>query len=428
MALVAVLALNAANAAADVPTFQPGKGVSVYYPFMDVVRAKKNGPPSPPYYGSWSEMRARKVPAQLKEAGFELVRLPVSPVPLLAMGNEQDRQIAYSQFGAAISDILEADLNVVFDLHVTDANSPWDYKTVTADFNGPRFRAYVSLVTSVAQFLSQYDARRVAFEPFNEPPGPCVWSDRPDWSAFQKELLAAIRAAAPKLTVVLTGACWGSLEGLQALRASDYDANTIYTFHYYEPFVFTHQGAWFSSSFVRYLSRVPYPPITDRTEEFLTIVKQRAAADHTLNEAASAEVISEAKKYLGYYFGERQGRNFISAALSHFGRHVAEKEDRSFIQRRVSLAMEWAKTNGIAPQRIWVGEFGALGDVYGYRAAAAEDRQRWLTDARSVFEEFGFGWAVWNYCCAMGIIKGETSGPLDPGIIRALGLKPFNSK
>ena len=80
---------------------------------MDVVRAKKNGPPSPPYYGSWSEMRARKVPAQLKEAGFELVRLPVSPVPLLAMGDEQDRQIAYSQFGAAISDILEADLNVV---------------------------------------------------------------------------------------------------------------------------------------------------------------------------------------------------------------------------------------------------------------------------------------------------------------------------
>ena len=398
-ALLSAITRNPVFAADDAPTFHTGRGVSLYFPFMEVVRAGKNGPPSPPYYGSWSAMRAQQVPTQLKNAGFELVRLPVSPVPLLDVEDEPHRQTMFSRFAVAIDDMLKANLNVVFDLHVTDGGGPWDNKALTADLEDPHFRAYVKMVRSVAQFLSQYDASKVAFEPFNEPPEPCN-----KWPAFQKELLAAIRAAAPKLTVILTGACWGSLDGLQELHSSDYDDNTIYTFHYYEPFLFTHQGAWFSSLFVRYLSRVPYPPTVDRTDEFLAMVKQRVAADTPVDEEGKAKIVAEASKYLRSYFGQRQ--------------------DRDFIQRMVSTASQWAERNRVSPQRIWVGEFGALGDVYGYRAAAPEDRQRWFSDARSVFEQFGFGWAVWNYCCAMGIIKGETSGPLDPGIVRALGLRP----
>ena len=398
-----VIAWNPASAADETPTFHTGRGVSLYLPFMEVVRAKKSGPSSPPYYGSWSAMRAQQVPSQLKNAGFNLVRLSVSPVPLLDVEDETHRQSMYSQFAGAIDDILKANLNVVFDLHVTDGGAPWDSKTLTADLDGSRFLAYVKMVSSVAQFLSRYDSSKVAFEPFNEPPGPCNSSDS-KWAAFQKKLLAAIREAAPNLTVVLTGACWGSLEGLQELRSSDYDANTIYTFHYYEPYLFTHQGAWFSSLFVKYLSRVPYPPTIDRSEEFVAMVKQRVAADPTVDEEGKAKIIYEADKYLRIYFGQRQ--------------------DRDFTQRLVSRASRWAERNGVSPQRIWVGEFGALGDVYGYHAAAPEDRQRWFSDARSVFEQFGLGWAVWNYCCGMGIIKGETTGPLDPGIVRALGLRP----
>ncbi len=402
-ALLSVITRNPLSAADDTPTFHTGRGVSLYLPFMEVVRARKNGPPSPPYYGSWSATQAQQVPAQLKNAGFDLVRLSVSPVPLLDAEDEPDRQTMYSQFAGAIDDILKANLNIVFDLHVTDGDAPWDNKTLTADLDGPHFRAYVKMVSSVAQFLSRYDASKVAFEPFNEPPAPCNWwSGR--WPAFQKKLLVAVRAAAPKLTLILTGACWGSLDGLQELRSSDYDANTIYTFHYYEPFLFTHQGAWFTSLYVRYLSRVPYPPTVDRTDEFLATVKQRIATDTAVDEEGKAKIVSEASKYLRIYFGQRQ--------------------DRDFIQRQVSIASRWAERNRVSPQRIWVGEFGALGDVYGYQAAAPEDRQRWLSDARSVFEQFGFGWAVWNYCCAMGIIKGETSGPLDPGIVHALGLRP----
>jgi endoglucanase len=134
------------------------------------------------------------------------------------------------------------------------------------------------------------------------------------------------------------------------------------------------------------------------------MVKQRVAAETAVDEAGKAKIISESSRYLRIYFGQNQ--------------------DRDVIQRQVSVASLWAERNGVSPQRIWVGEFGALGDIYGYQAAAPEDRQRWFSDARSVFEQFGFGWAVWNYCCAMGIIEGETSGPLDPGIVRALGLKP----
>jgi hypothetical protein len=187
----------------------------------------------------------------------------------------------------------------------------------------------------------------------------------------------------------------------------DYDHNTVFTFHFYEPLVFTHQGAWFSSLYVRYLSRLPYPPSVDRTDEFSAMVRARATADSTLSPAARAQIFSEAQKYIKLYFNEPQNRDFI--------------------RRRAMIAAKWAKRNLVSPQRIWVGEFGALGDVYGREAAAPEDRRRWLSDARSVFEEFGFGWAVWNYCCAMGITKGENNKLLDQDIIRALGLKPSSN-
>jgi hypothetical protein len=390
------------------PAFHVGRGVSLYYPFMDLIRAGKDDSPSPPYYGSWSTIHVQQVPDELKRAGFETVRVPVSPIPLLVVEDEQDRQAIYSQFAIAIDDLLRAGLNVVFDLHVTDAGTPWDHKSITSDIEGPRFQKYIEVVASIARFLSRYDASRVALEPFNEPPPPCIWwPRRPNWSVYQKKLFQAARTAAPDLTIILTGACWGSLEGLQTLRPLDYDHNTVFTFHFYEPLVFTHQGAWFSSLYVRYLSRLPYPPSVDRTDEFSAMVRARATADSTLSHAARAQIFSEAQKYIKLYFNEPQNRDFI--------------------RRRAMIAAEWAKRNLVSPQRIWVGEFGALGDVYGREAAAPEDRRRWLSDARSVFEEFGFGWAVWNYCCAMGITKGENNKLLDQDIIRALGLKPSSN-
>ena len=70
-----------------------------------------------------------------------------------------------------------------------------------------------------------------------------------------------------------------------------------------------------------------------------------------------------------------------------------------------------------------LGEFGAMKDIYGFRGAAATDRQRWLADTRMTAEKFGYSWCVHALTRTMGITVRDTDGPLDPDILRALGLK-----
>jgi endoglucanase len=80
----------------------------------------------------------------------------------------------------------------------------------------------------------------VLFELYNEPDGaitPQVWN------AGLVEILDAIRASNPQRNVVIGTAHAYNLRDLAELQLPARDAHIIATFHYYEPFSFTHQGA-----------------------------------------------------------------------------------------------------------------------------------------------------------------------------------------
>ncbi len=80
----------------------------------------------------------------------------------------------------------------------------------------------------------------VMFELYNEPDGeitPQVWN------AGLLHILAAIRASNPDRNVVVGTAHSYNLRDLAELQLPARDRHIIATFHYYEPFSFTHQGA-----------------------------------------------------------------------------------------------------------------------------------------------------------------------------------------
>ncbi len=79
-----------------------------------------------------------------------------------------------------------------------------------------------------------------------------------DWARIQKTVLDTIRTIDPIHTVMVTGTDWGGISGLTKLVPLA-DTNLIYSFHFYDPFLFTHQGAsWPSPSMVD-LGNVPFP-------------------------------------------------------------------------------------------------------------------------------------------------------------------------
>ena len=76
-----------------------------------------------------------------------------------------------------------------------------------------------------------------------------------------------------------------------------------------------------------------------------------------------------------------------------------------------------------------MGEFGAY-HLRNETPAARAARLAWLASVRSAAERHGFGWAIWvlldgsNPYGDIGILApGATTG-IDPGVIRALGLRP----
>ena len=86
----------------------------------------------------------------------------------------------------------------------------------------------------------------VFFEVLNEPNDKLtaeIWND------YLAEAIELIRQTNPNRTLIIGTAEWGGLGALEKLVLPEDDRNIIVTYHYYNPFQFTHQGAeWVSDS------------------------------------------------------------------------------------------------------------------------------------------------------------------------------------
>lgn len=362
-------------------------------------------PPSVDY--AWPPFQdTRAVPtrgdlADLRQAGIDFVRIPVDPGPLLAFSDSW-REALIAKVMDAVTTALAEGLNVVLNLHANGATHHFNPQNLVGSSAAPLFPRYLDLVRVVAERLSRHDPSRVAFEPVNEPPQDCV----SDWPSLQAEIVRAARAAAPHLTLVLTGACGGMIAGLAELDPSSAgDNNVIYTFHFYEPYVFSHQGApWMTGEpMYRYLNSVPWPAAAGSRQATLAAVAARMTRDTTTPAAVKRDIAATIERVLRQYFDARP--------------------DRSFVERYFKQVKQWGDRHGIEPRRILLGEFGALRTDDRYIAASAADRARYIRDVRDTAEAFGMPWAFWNFLDGMGLTLDDRSREFDPAIVAALGLR-----
>ena len=171
----------------------------------------------------------------MRQVGLDHVRIPVDPVVFGWRPDAGAARLAFlPSLRQAIETALTAGLEVVLDLHTTAETKSRIEQEPALE------QALVSLWLQLGRALADLPTSRLAFELFNEPQY-YGWQAR-RWPALQTRLLAAVREQAPRHLVLLTGNEGGSFKGLQGLpRVSD--AAVAYVFHYYEPFLFTHQGA-----------------------------------------------------------------------------------------------------------------------------------------------------------------------------------------
>ncbi len=304
--------------------------------------------------------------ALIRSAGFDHVRLSVNPQPMMDAARRQNGTAEYfTDLDAAVKMILDAGLAVEIDMH---PDSDFKAKLNQDDF----VERFADFWRMVAQHYSSWDPDRVFFEILNEP----EMHDAYRWYGVESKLATAIRQAAPANTILAAGAKWDDnydMIFLEPLR----DPNVIYVFHFYEPHIFTHQGATWGAYYWHWLKGLHYPSSPE-------------------NAAQVAATLPEPIHRL----------DVIRYGQDHW--------DASRIEAEINQAADWARRNGVP---LVCNEFGV------FRNADPDDRNAWIRDTRLALERHNIGWAMWDYSGSFGVVtKKDGKAALDENTVRALGL------
>ncbi|HEX8474509.1 MAG TPA: glycoside hydrolase family 5 protein [Pyrinomonadaceae bacterium] len=312
--------------------------------------------------------------ALIKSLGFDHVRFTIEPAPLMDESAATRLKPAYLvQLDAALDMLLASGLAVVVDIHPSD-----EFK-IRLRTDDRAVAAFNDFWRALARHLSTRDAERLFLEILNEP----MVEDAYRWIGIQARVAAAIREAAPRHTIIATGARWSSIDQLLLLEPLA-DRNVIYNFHFYEPHNFTHQGATWGADFWPHLKGLPYPSSPELVSGLVPTVENQAA----------------------------------QAALKHYG---DERWDAVRVDKEIALAVAWARKHNVP---LVCNEFGV------YRTFAPETaRLRWIEDVRTALERHGIGWAMWDYAGGFSVvIKKDGSTTPDARTVAALGLRPRPSR
>ena len=302
----------------------------------------------------------------IKSLGCDVIRLPIN---LHYMTNGEPDYIIDPLFYYFLDQIIdwteELEMHLILDNH---SFSP----SVDTDPNIGDI-----LVPVWTQMAQRYKNRStyLYYEVLNEPHGI---SDLL-WNEIQLRVVQTIRSVDPLRTIIVGPAGWNSYKNLEHMyvRAPD---NLIYTFHFYDPFMFTHQGAsWTNPSLVP-LAGVPFP----------------------YDAALMPDCPEELK-------GTWIQSNLNSYQNDGTVEHVKELID---------IAVDFRNERNVP---VFCGEFG----VY-IPNSDNNDRVYWYHAVRSYLEENDIPWTIWDYTGGFGLFEEDTADlfdyDLNVPLLEALGL------
>ncbi|WP_294322266.1 glycoside hydrolase family 5 protein [uncultured Sphingomonas sp.] len=165
----------------------------------------------------------------IKQGGFDFVRVVLQSFDHMDAQNRLDPQWL-ATLDRVVREATAAGLGVIIDEH--DFNICSD----APDACEPRLIAFWTQIGE--RYRNAPDT--VLFELLNEPHAPL---DKARWNAMLRTLIPLVRATNPTRTLVIGPTRWNNLEELSGLELPKADRNILVTFHSYEPFRFTHQGA-----------------------------------------------------------------------------------------------------------------------------------------------------------------------------------------
>lgn len=285
--------------------------------------------------------------AFIASLGFDHVRVPVDYNVL----EDEDGYFIESGFQYLTNCYewcAEYGLHMLIDLHECYGYS---FDPLKKDMDRKKFfydeelqARFLKLWKEIAGYFKNC-ADTVAFEPLNE----VVLREVSDaWNDLVRRYIQTIREISPDSYIVIGGVQYNHVGNVKLLDPP-YDDKIVYNFHCYEPFIFTHQGAYW----------VDYMPSDFRVSYPLPIEEYRKLYEEVLD-THDGVVFMEEVKELGPDFFEIIFKEALDAAAKY-------------------------------DVPLYCGEYGAI-DL-----SDNPSKIRWLNDIHTAFKNHGIGRALWNY-------------------------------
>lgn len=184
-----------------------------------------------PQEGAWGVRLDEAYFGEIAAAGFQNVRIPVrwsahaSADPPYTIAPEFLQRVR-----RAVDHALACGLRVVLNMH--------HYEEIMADPAAHRDR-FLALWSQIAEAFAD-EPEALWLELLNEPSGKLTAEP---WNALVGAAIPVVRATNPERMLVIGPPAWNAIDALPRLELPEDDRRITVTFHYYNPFSFTHQGA-----------------------------------------------------------------------------------------------------------------------------------------------------------------------------------------
>jgi endoglucanase len=312
----------------------------------------------------------------LKAMGVDVIRLPIE-FQTMTLTRAPDYRIdpllfEYLDQVAAWADELK--IYLILDDHSPHGGASSDQVHTPLDIDKVIIPTW-SQIAAHYKNASQY----VVYEVMNEPYGEITGAQ---WGAIQGKVINKIREYDTTHWVIVGGHSWNSIDALKDIPKYE-DKKLIYTFHFYDPHIFTHQGAtWGDPPTLANLRGLPFP--------------------------YDANNIPQMPKELAGTWMEQNLKDYQRLSSS------------AVLAAALDKAVRFSKERGVP---VFCGEFGAY-----MKNSQNADRVRWYQTVTQLLDERNIPRTSWDFSGGFGIFKTENGrsfeNDLNIEVVEALRFNP----
>lgn len=296
---------------------------------------------------------------ELDASGFSFVRLAVE-LESLPLADDAGRPPSIACLGKIARHMPERGLGLIVALKAKSQRNAGPHSAP---------KRYRDTVRHVAATLGRMGPT-VALE-LGSAMETCTAQTMRDWQDWLTRMTSVVRESAPDLTLIVGGACRGDAKSLVQLDPAVLgDRRLLFSFEFYEPVEFTHQGVGTAGD----VKGAPWPGDPVAQPLALILSKHVIGQDETLMRSQWEARVAYVRRYLDRYIGGHWGEARLGA--------------------RFSEVRAWAERHDIPLRSLILSAFGVTASQTTDKQGGAldADRVRWLEAVKHQAETLGITW------------------------------------